>query len=123
MAVTREEEDHVSSLVTEDGIARHAKAHHSVITPTFKAVLAIATEAMTDAGRVLLVLTGHNRDMVSGPPDFNSIADHVIARRSDSVVEVSLQTAVRFLRLLERKEEAVNDAFRTRNDERREAIY
>ena len=122
-AVTHEEEEHVDSLGTSQGLAKLAKAHYSAITPTFRAVFAMGTNAMADTQHVLLVLTGHNEAMVSGPPTFDSIANEIVAWRSPGMVEVPLQTAVRYLRLLERREEAVNVAFRAKNDERREAMY
>lgn len=107
-----------------EGVAQRAKAYHSTLFPTCRAILAIGRNPMPEKQHVLLVLTSHNQDMSSGPPTFDSIAPKdIVEKRSEMIVEVSLQTAIRYLQLLERKEEFANMAFRTKNDERREAIY
>lgn len=107
-----------------EGIALRAKAYHSALAPTCRAILAIGRSPMAESQHVLLVLTGHNQDMVSGALTFDSIPlEDSVARRSSSIVEVSLETAVKYLGVLERKEEYMNAAFRAKNDERREAIY
>lgn len=119
-----EDERNIDGWWTTDGISRRAKAYHSTLAPTCRAVLGIARNPMPSTRHVLLVLTGHNEDLLSGAPTFDSIPlEDIVVRRSNTIVEVSLQTAIRYLQLLERKEESANAAFRERNDQRREAIY
>ncbi|KAK6399550.1 hypothetical protein LTR81_025098 [Elasticomyces elasticus] len=63
--------------------------------------------------RVVLILTGDNAHMLSMQPTFAGIPEsEIIARRADNIIEVSLATAVRYLRFLDTEEERVNDELR-----------
>lgn len=73
---------------------------------------------------VLLVLTGHHQDMRSSAPTFEAIPDtEIVSQRAQNIIEVPLKIATRYLRYLERREEAENEEFHARNAQRKGAIH
>lgn len=83
----------------------------------------IATVAWTESKTVLLVLTGDNEKLFSGPPTFAEIPEsQIIEAHSPSMVEVKLSTAVRYLACLEAAEEAAKEGLRKVNEARKARI-
>ncbi|EME45948.1 hypothetical protein DOTSEDRAFT_22072 [Dothistroma septosporum NZE10] len=122
--ITDQDHEHVRELAYFWRFSQKTKPLLAPMTPTFRAVFMLGRNPMTQPPNVLLVLTGHNQDMKSGPATFELIPrSKIVSWRTDSMVEVSLETTIRYLQTLERREEASNDVFRAQNDHRRRAIY
>ena len=96
---------------------------HPTLIPTCRAVLLLGHGVWRGGRRVVLVLTGDNEQLASGAPSFDSISVALIlSRPRDDMVEVSLQTAVEFLRGLKDREEAANKDLQRLSDMRRASI-
>ena len=88
---------------------------HMMLFPSCRAVMMLMatyqSQAEKDEHTVLLVLTGDNASMCSGPVTFNSIRQEAIPTGEefdDIVICVRLSTAIAFMLAIERKEEACN---------------
>lgn len=96
---------------------------NAVLSPVCRAVLLIGIEVMQEPERVLLVLTGDSGALLSGAPSFSGIPkSSILAHRGDNVVEVSLYTAIRYLRLLDAAGEKVNDVLRQTTEARKSGV-
>ncbi|KAK4891593.1 hypothetical protein LTR27_009762 [Elasticomyces elasticus] len=95
-----------------------------VLSPVSYSILLVVTErSLHQERRVVLILTGDNAHMLSMPPTFAGIPEsEVFARRGDNIIEVSLATAVRYLRFLDTEEERVNDELRNATKTRSEKL-
>ncbi|KXS95177.1 hypothetical protein AC578_11153 [Pseudocercospora eumusae] len=104
-----------------DGEARY---YHSALTPTARAVFMVTWCDIPKKRTVLLVLTGHNEDMRSGPATFTSLRESdIIAHRCSGVVEVRLETAIRYLHQLNALEERVNEDLKRTHAARRARLH
>lgn len=122
--VTDEDHKHMKSLAYDKRLSQKSQPLLAPFTPTRRAVFMLGRDHMTQQRSVLLVLTGQDQDLKSGPATFDIIPrDKIISWRTDCMIEVLLETAICYLRKLERREEAVNGEFRGLNDARRRAIH
>lgn len=93
-----------------------------VASPVCYAVLLMATERLHEKRRVLLILTGDNARMHT-TPTFESIPEpEIFARKGENIVEVSLDTAVRYLRYVDTAEEKMNDVLRSATEIRSKEV-
>lgn len=94
-----------------------------MLSPISSAVFLIDIQSMQEDRHVLVILTGDNACMRSTPPTFAGIPEsEIIGYRNEMVAEVSLKTAVRYLRYLDSEEERVNDVLRRTTERRRQAL-
>lgn len=95
--------------------------YHATFIPTCRAVFLDAPCALLKDRGVLLVLTGDDEQLKSGPPSLDDIpAAEILCVRAKNAVEVSLDTAVRFVAGLEAAEEDANEDLRRVNADRRQ---
>lgn len=110
-------------LLTSTKLLKHVR-HNSPDEITVRVTSDRADFDEDQPPNAFLLLTGDNRDMRSAPPAFRDIPPaSIISQPQVNVVEVTLETAVKFLCLLEGREEEANAEYRALNFARREAIY
>lgn len=94
--------------------------YYATCAPVCRAVILLAPNTLDRRRSVTILLTGDNAQLKSKPPTLDSIpAADIFKRRADHIVEVALETAVRFLHRLDIAEESANDDYRRLNTLRR----
>lgn len=105
------------------GLIRRQQNMHPVVSPVCRAVLVLATTKISNERRILLVLTGENEGLMGPVPTFDSICNEkIFARHGSAAVEVSISTAMHYIRSFDTEEEKFNHVLRSTTRRRHEAV-